>query len=380
MSFLFKLRLSAGSHHREFCPVSFRIAADSPLLQGSDTTALHMLGRDGEPVPLQCETEGGELAIHWIVNRLPAGETAEYAVYAGDARSSGVLPEAEPIRLTEKEDRIDVAIGGGYFTSFVFDPELAKPYIGPVIGPYGASFTRLDFDTKEHPHHRSLWVAIGDVNGIDFWNEPSGRYGKQQVTGHVEKAAGSVFARLASTQSWCTHGGKAQLTERRTATVYNTPADGRFIDLDFELFADKGRLELGATKEAGPLGIRVAETMKADNGGTIANAFGSIGEKECWGQRAPWCDYYGDADGHTLGIAAFDHPDNDDFPTYWHVRDYGLLAANNLYFAGGKLLKKGQSIRYRHRIYFHEGDTAAARVADKYQDYIHPPEIGVVQE
>ncbi|WP_158606867.1 PmoA family protein [Paenibacillus ginsengarvi] len=223
-------------------------------------------------------------------------------------------------------------------------------------------------------------MAIGDVNGIDFWNEPSGRYGKQQVTGHVEKAAGPVFARLASTQSWCTHGGKAQLTEKRTAIFYNTPADGRFIDLDFELFADKGRLELGATKEAGPLGIRVAESIKADNGGTIANAFGSIGEKECWGQRAPWCDYYGDTDGHTLGIAAFDHPDNDDFPTYWHVRDYGLLAANNLYFAGGKLLKKGQSIRYRHRIYFHEGDTAAARVADKYQDYIHPPEIGVVQE
>ncbi|WP_158606868.1 hypothetical protein [Paenibacillus ginsengarvi] len=144
MSFLFKLRLSAGSHHREFCPVSFRIAADSPLLQGSDTTTLHMLGRDGEPVPLQCETAGGQLAIHWIVNRLPAGETAEYAVYAGESGSSHDQPEAEPIRLIEKEDRIDVAIGGSYFTSYVFDPALAKPYIGPVIGPYGASFTRLD--------------------------------------------------------------------------------------------------------------------------------------------------------------------------------------------------------------------------------------------
>jgi hypothetical protein len=50
------------------------------------------------------------------------------------------------------------------------------------------------------------------------------------------------------------------------------------IDLDFEIKADQDRVELGATKEAGPLGIRVAEPMRAENGGTIVNAFGSVGE------------------------------------------------------------------------------------------------------
>ncbi|MEF3303189.1 PmoA family protein [Paenibacillus sp. GYB003] len=375
MGLLFKLRLNAGSHHRDYCPVSYRIAADSPLLQGRDASGLVLLGPGGEPVKLQCEREDGGIVLRWIVERLSAGGTADYEVHAGSG--AGLPAETDDaVRLLEKDDRIDVLIGGRFFTSFVYDPQLAKPYIGPVIGPYGDSFTRLDFETREHPHHRSIWVAIGDIDGTDFWNERDG-HGKQLIAEFADKTDGPVFAKLTANLNWCNARGKAQLAERRTVTFYNTPAGGRFIDLDVELFADKDRLEFGATKEAGPLGIRVAESMKADNGGTIVNAFGSIGEKECWGVRAPWCDYYGEAGGHTLGIAAFDHPDNDDYPTYWHVRDYGMLAANNLYFAGGKLFRKGQSIRYRHRVYFHEGDTAAAKVADKFQDYIHPPEISI---
>lgn len=371
MSTLFKLRTHAGFHHREFCPATFRLPADSPLLQGHKAEDLGMLGPDGEPVALQCEEEAGFLHLHWIIDSASPGESLVYAVHAGEPP----IAEAERgIRFVPRESRIDVVAEGRFFTSYVFDSQFAKPYIGPIAGPYGDSFTRLDFETKEHPHHRSLWLAIGDVNGIDFWNEPD-RHGKQTTVNVSIKTDGPVLARLASNQSWRSHGGKAQLEEARTITFYNTPAGGRLIDLDVVLTANKDRVEFGATKEAGPLGIRVAESMKADNGGTIVNAYGSIGEKECWGQRAPWCDYYGDAGGHTLGVAAFDSPDNDDFPTYWHVRNYGLLAANNLYFAGGKLFRKGQSIRYRYRMYFHEGDTARAKVADKYQDYIHPPVV-----
>ncbi|WP_179136177.1 PmoA family protein [Paenibacillus sp. 32352] len=371
---LFTLSVQSGHHARRHCPVSFRIAANAEILNG--TAELHMIGEDGKPVALQCENVNGELVLHWIVDHLGAGESLTYTVHAG------ANPEGEAvsgIRLEEREHQIDVVIGGSYFTSYVFHPDIAKPYLGPIMGPYGESFTRLDFETKEHPHHRSLWLAIGDVNDIDMWNEPKERHGKQIITGFGDKTAGAVLARLTSTQQWCSYGGKPQLTETRTMTFYNTPAEGRFIDIDFSLVAN-GRVELGATKEAGPLGIRVAESMKADNGGVIRNSFGSVGEKECWGQRAQWCDYYGNVGGQTLGIAAFDHPDNVDYPTYWHVRDYGLLAANNFYFLGGKLLQKGQSLSYKHRVYFHAGDTDASRVTEKYQDYIHPPVVSLVKQ
>ncbi|CAG7655857.1 PmoA family protein [Paenibacillus allorhizosphaerae] len=375
MKTLFKLVVNAGNHNRTHCPVSYWISSESPLLQGSGIELLRLTTAAGEVVPLQCEESEGNVTLHWIVQKLDAGESAVFVVEAGDKRQEAV----EGLTLIEKENRMDVHIGGTYFTSYVYDAELAKPYLGPVIGPYGESFTRLDFETKEHPHHRSVWLAVGDVNGVDLWNEPKDRHGIQTFDGFKERVSGPVFARLTASQQWCNNGKRPQMAEKRTMTFYNTPAGERFIDLDTELRA-LGRIEFGATKEAGPLGIRVAESMKAENGGTIVNAFGSVGEAECWGQRAPWCDYYGNVGGQTLGIAAFDHPDNMDFPTFWHVRDYGLLAANNLYFLGGKLFQKGETIRYRHRIYFHEGDTLAAGVAGKYHDYIHPPVVKLEEQ
>lgn len=47
-----------------------------------------------------------------------------------------------------------------------------------------------------------------------------------------------------------------------------------------------------------------------------------------WGKRARWIDAAGIVDGHPVGIAMFDHPDNHAHPTWWHARAYGLLTAN----------------------------------------------------
>jgi len=69
------------------------------------------------------------------------------------------------------------------------------------------------------------------------------------------------------------------------------------------------------------------------------------------------------ASGNDLGIAAFDDEMNERFPTAWHIRNYGLFAANNLYFKGGFTIKAGESLTYRFRVVFHEDNSA---VADRY--------------
>jgi hypothetical protein len=380
---MLNLLLKAGNHPRVQCPVSFRIKRSSIEELAGAPEQIRMKDSAGNPVPVQCLENGGDLELHWMVANLPAGESQTYTVYAAASAdsTSSTAPSAsatDGIRFIEKPNQLDVEVGGQYFTSFVHDPALAKPYIGPVIGPYGDSYTRLDFDIKEHPHHRSVWLGIGDVNGIDTWNEPKDRHGKQLFGGIEEKIDGSVLARFTSNHSWTSFEGKPQVEEQRTVTFYNTPVDGRFVDMEITFTATKGQVEFGATKEAGPLGIRVAESMKVANGGTMVNSYGSIGEKECWGQRAQWCDYFGNVGRHTLGIALFDHPDNVDHPSYWHIRDYGLLAANNFYFLGGKLFKKGQSMHFKYRMYFHDGDVTQAKVGDRYQDYINPPKIELV--
>jgi hypothetical protein len=114
--------------------------------------------------------------------------------------------------------------------------------------------------------------------------------------------------------------------------------------------------------------------------GHIVNSEG-IRDDATWGKRAKWCDYYGPVEGKTVGIAIFDNPANPRYPTWWHVRDYGLFAANpfgqhdfeNLKdkkTAGNLVVPAGQSVTFRYRVYMHEGDDQQAGVAARYAEYL----------
>jgi hypothetical protein len=79
-----------------------------------------------------------------------------------------------------------------------------------------------------------------------------------------------------------------------------------------------------------------------------------------------------------VGVAILDHPDNPRHPTTWHAREYGLIAANpfGLSFfenspagTGDMVIPAGQSITFRYRFIFHEGDTAAAKIAERFEKY-----------
>lgn len=375
MSNEIKLKVTAGNHNRKFCPVSFPLFKTSLPLSELNLANVCLYDENGQAVAVQCEETEASIVLHWLIEELDAQETMIYTVDLNDSKQKDELGKVE---IVEKENQFDILIDREIATSYVTDPALAKPYLGPINGPNGQSYTRLDFETTEHPHHRSVWLGIGDVNGVDAWNERPD-YGKQKLDHILEKTAGTVFARISSEAEWTNFKGRSLMRDQRTFTVYNTPACARMIDISFTLRADYGRVELGATKEAGPLGIRVAETMSVDHGGTIVNAYGSIGEEECWGKSAPWCDYFGKVGEDLLGIATFEDPKTNEFPTYWHIRNYGLIAPNNLYFRGGQLLNKGESLTYNYRIYFHKGTTQEALVADRYHDFIHPPKVEVIE-
>src|SRR4051812_39807418 len=83
---------------------------------------------------------------------------------------------AAEVKLTRSEDRVRVEIDGRLFTEYIFKGA-SRPYCYPVLAADGTPLTR-DFPMKkqagedqDHPHHRSLWFAHSDVNGVDFWNE-----------------------------------------------------------------------------------------------------------------------------------------------------------------------------------------------------------------
>jgi hypothetical protein len=111
--------------------------------------------------------------------------------------------------------------------------------------------------------------------------------------------------------------------------------------------------------------------------GHIVNSEG-VRDGATWGKRAKWVDYYGPADGKQVGMAIFDHPSNPRHPTWWHVRDYGLFAANPFGVhdfekkpagEGDMKVPAGQSVTWRYRFYLHEGDEKAGKVAEAYEAY-----------
>lgn len=363
-----KLIVSAVSHDRQGCPATIKVPKEKTEIYSGDTYGLK--DESGTVIPVQLFDKEDCFEMYWIITGLKAGEQKSYTLCKVQNQW------AAGVEIIPKDNKIDIIIGGKPFTSYVYGPTLAKPYMGPVLGTYGQKYTRLDLDVKEHPHQRSVWMAIGDVNGIDFWNE-KGDYGKQKIL-QTSSISGPILGNIDAEILWTDFTGNPIMDEFRTLTFYNMPSSGRYVDIESTFKASYGKTVFGSTKEAGPLGIRVAESMKVTNGGTMINSYGAVGEEECWGRAANWCDYYGITDGYLSGIAVYDHPENDRYPTRWHIRNYGLFAPNNFYFTGSRTLEEGENVTYRYRMFFHDGDTKSAQVAQRFHDYVNMPKIEII--
>ncbi len=281
---------------------------------------------------------------------------------------------------------IVVTADGKPFTTYILNSH-NKPVLYPLIGPSGAAMTRqypiesaLPSEAKDHPHQRSVWLAHGDVNGLSYWDQEDSHPGKTIVCGHIvhqsiESCKGNT---IVAKSNWVNAKGETDLQETRTMEFY-AQEKARWIDFTFVLTAVQPRVKFGDTKE-GVFAVRVAGTIKVDakKGGTIVNSE-SLTNSNAWGKPASWVDYYGPVDNKTVGIALMNHPGSYGYPTCWHVRGYGLFAANpfGLHdFYGDKsgkngevVLKKGESITLKYRLLLHTGDEKQGGVEQSWQEY-----------
>jgi hypothetical protein len=280
------------------------------------------------------------------------------------------------VTAERSEKGVVVKVDGQPFAEYVTEFN-GTPMIWPIIGPTGAEMTRAypmrddnPREKKDHPHHRSLWITHGDVNGLSHWHRETIRHRE------FKKIAGGDEATIVTVNDWLDQEGKPLLEDQRTF-VFGADDDKRWIDSEVVLKATHGPVTFGDTKE-GSFAIRVAGTMRVDAGlgGEIVNSHGQK-NKDAWGQRAEWVDYHGPVEGETVGIAILNHPSSFRFPTYWHVRTYGLFAANPFglsYFDGpdedGTVeLKDGEELVLRHRIVLHRGDEKEGDIEDIYKCY-----------
>lgn len=297
-------------------------------------------------------------------------------------QSSHHARSTQGVRITPMDGGLTVTINGEPFTTYHFT-NVSRPFLYPVIGPGGTRLTR-DWpmqdgvnDEKDHPHHKSLWFAHGEINGVDFWSEAAAA-GTTVHEKFLEIQSGKDEGVIKSMNKLVAKNGRVIATDERTIRIYNT-SPYRMMDYDVTVFASEGDLVFGDTKE-GTMAIRLAPTMRLKGKvgqGHIVNSEG-VTDGATWGRRAAWCDYYGPVDGAVVGVSIFDHPDNPRHPTWWHVRDYGLFAANPFgrhdfekkeKGVGDLKIKRGESLTLRYRFFFHEGTTKEAGVETFYENY-----------
>lgn len=340
------------------------------------------------PVPVQTRLVDGRAEVTFLVQNLQRFEKRRYKLtYERVGRpvsESGVI-------IDRNGGNLDVRINNELFTRYDTTTGPNKPYFYPLNGPDGKRISRgyplesIPGETsKDHPHHRGLWFTHGEVNGEDFWSEEK-RAAKTVPKGFTSVQRGAIYGFFEAKAEWIATNGKKVLDDTRQVTIYNT-GEGRLMDFDIALKAE-GPVVFGDTKE-GSLGIRLADSMRlAGGGGHIVNSAG-IKDGLTWGKRAEWVDYFGPVGGETVGIAILDHPDNLRHPTYWHVRDYGLFAANPFGVhdftndkqhphIGDHTLAADGTLRFRYRIYLHRGTTEEAHVADVWGAYMDPPAVDV---
>jgi len=182
-----------------------------------------------------------------------------------------------------------------------------------------------------------------------------------------------------STNEWRTADGVKALDETRLIHVYAL-GDTRLLVFHIDIDASVCALTFADTKE-GSFGVRVNDAIREEKGkGKIENADGKTGEKNCWGRISAWCDYSGAIDGKTAGIAVFADPKNP-YPSCWHVRGYGLMAANPFGreksgfpdMKGKKdlvKLAKGEHLKLRYGVLLHKGDAKEGNVAEYYEQFV----------
>jgi hypothetical protein len=287
-------------------------------------------------------------------------------------------------------DHVSIAINGQPFSDFFIGSAYPKPFLAPLRTVSGLIVTRkypmekVEGESRDHPHHRGLFIGYGTVNDVNFWeNEVSSHTsGVNPATkGHItlenlgDVTSGKKSGSVTATFQWQTPDHHDVLVEKRVMTFYADP-DIRRVDVD-ATFTAKVNVNFADTKE-GFFAIRVADSMTEKNGGLMTNSEGAQTEKNIWGKRADWVDYDGTVQGEKVGIAIFDNPENFNHPPRWHSRAYGLFAVNpfglkefdpNATGEGGHNLAAGKSMRFRYRVIVHGGDVTKKELADWYSDY-----------
>ncbi len=276
------------------------------------------------------------------------------------------------------DGRLRIVLGEQPIAEYVWsDEQVLRPYFRHLRTPSGIQVTRnhppvsgrdLDDHATMHP---GLWLAFGDINGVDFWRNQ----GRVRHLGFIHGPEGGRGIGTFTARNAYQHGDRTICHEdRRIAVAPSTT--GYIIDWTSTFYSDQGDFTFGDQEEMG-LGVRMATPLAVVKGGTITDSQGRKNETQIWGRTADWCRYGGELKGRHVGVVLMPHPHN--FRRSWfHARDYGLLAANpfgrNAFTKGEKsrvTVKQGDRFVLRFRVLVYDVPQGQSPdVAAVYREYV----------
>ncbi len=264
-------------------------------------------------------------------------------------------------------DKIEFRVNGNLFTTYILSEFEKYPFFYPVNGPSNASVTSMR--NANYPHHSSLFFGCDRVNGGNYWQEGLERGQIISLRADILESGGEK-AVVENECIWRRPGADAPVKDKRLITVTVPSKDKFFIDFEvtMEMLMDVTILKTNHSLFSG----RMDPDLAVINGGTMINAEGDKGEKDTFGKRSAWMDYYGERMGKMEGMAILQHPSNEWFPAPWFTRDYGFYSPTPMYWPENDEqteLKKGDQIHLRYRVIVHSGDTKEAGIAGEFEKY-----------
>lgn len=257
------------------------------------------------------------------------------------------------------------------------DADIRRPFFFHLHAPDGNQVTRnhppipgkdaADHDTM----HPGMWLSFGDLNGQDFWRN------KARVWKDSEAFfQGNPFT-FTDHLVYYDKDENGEEGRQQTTVHFLSRPEGYLLLLKAQFRAKDKDMVFGDQEEMG-LGIRMHTELTVKAGGTIKDSAGRRDEKGIWGKTAKWCAYYRDfgKDRGHRGVAIFPDPANFR-PSWWHVRDYGLMVANpfgqNAFTGKEKsrvVVKKGETLTLRYGVLIFSRTGKAPAMEKAYEDYL----------
>ena len=274
------------------------------------------------------------------------------------------------LKVIEEDLRFKFYFGDSFFLAYnkghrnYGDFYKSKPDFYPVYSPSGREVTCTC--AYRYNHHKSIWIGHAKVNGVNFFhdNNPNMENAGDIVLEKSSHNTTQQYMEILTKNGWISKKGERILTEERNICV--TPGeDVHIIDLISILIASEGPVVFQQDGHA-YIGIRVADSMDAEDGGIIINSNGQIGEEQTMRQVADWVDYSGIVAGQKVGITLMKHPSNP--PSAFFTRSYGTFLCN-FTLLNSYELPEGESVTQRFRILVHEGGREDIDIAEYFNQF-----------